>query len=421
MSKLVFKNVYGELDEFAPEELLGKDDLYFFRKRMSEKYKKVAQAVKAKNPSKAKTPIQFKNAMLTPDAYYDGWQGDVTAEMLEYAPVIQLMPFTSFFQFLGNQETRGAKNIAGRLQNILRAYQKCSSTWVTADSKILPVKWQCEEMGFKLAFCAETLEDTVFSNILATGVDRGNIFGTPLQAIIDRIMFSALTQDFERVLFTGDKTSGDASYNFFNGVYKKLLDIEAAQTLTPPANVNDKMNVVKITALDGSTNSPLVWLRKLIDEASPVLQQAALTGKADYQGAVKDVSLFIRVDSEFEKLYRRFLQDKELLVKGDTQLTINGIDYVAVDGIPVIGDFMLTQALADPNCPLADLDTVNGKRHIGYMSHKENWWIIGAQENAYSQIVGFYDEVGDRNLFRSAFLTDVVTAIEGMNALMYTS
>jgi len=412
---LIVKNIYGQTVKKEAKQLLKPKALWFYERRMSEDYEAKLRGIRAKFPSSEQAGIlRLKNSIATPDLSYT-WDGDITAEIMQYAPVISPLPWTQFFTFMPNRSNKGKLNVAEALEFILARYTSCNGTWSNANSIIRDVAWECKNMGFKLKFCIDVFESTVFSDLLASDVDRTNVFGTAVQAMIDRLLFSALERDFSRVTMCGSTAVGvDAKYNQMDGVFKRLFALEAAQIATPPANPNDKMNVVEITSLSlADADSPLRWLRELVRNASPVLRKAIRDSKVDYQGEIRNVAAFIRVNEEFEAMYRDYLTNKELLVAGDTQMVINGVQVVAFDGIPVIADFELSQSLTDPDNPFF------GNDYLGYLSVPENWLMIASQENAYGQIRGHFSEDFDENRFKANFLTDIVFVQPGMNALMY--
>lgn len=71
--------------------------------------------------------------------------------------------------------------------------------------------------------------------LLARGIDRGNIEPTVLAQIILQIFEKGVRRDKNRQLWFSDTASASADYNIYDGIFKQLASLPAAQKLVFPA------------------------------------------------------------------------------------------------------------------------------------------------------------------------------------------
>ena len=100
-------------------------------------------------------------------------------------------------------------------------------------SNYTQVRLRLSRMEAEAYASAFTFYNTVKSQLLKKGVERGNMDGTLLQEIVSEIFLKGLKRDLKRQVWLGDLASSSVNYDSYNGIFKEMaIGLPAAQKLT---------------------------------------------------------------------------------------------------------------------------------------------------------------------------------------------
>jgi hypothetical protein len=174
---------------------------------------------------------------------------------------------------------------------------------------VYPVKGQIRQ-------CYDEFKCTYFDELLKTGLEKSNMEGTQVQALILAQAERALRKTYDRLIWFGDKASADASINAVNGLWSVAFAEGIAANEIKNVDINSGSALNAGDGIDILTN---VW------ENSPN-ELKAFDGKMFYVSG---------------SVYEQYLKDLEgqgstCCVDANYQNLVGGLTAVTFRNIPVI-------------------------------------------------------------------------------------
>jgi hypothetical protein len=118
---------------------------------------------------------------------------------------------------------------APTLSKITKAGAPCNPTYATPDLGMTNKPLITKIMGADLEQCWDTLEGTVFQEVMNQGVDRADLNGTIVATIILNIVRDALRRDIVRIAEFGDEADLNDDYNQMTGRMTTILGQTSAK------------------------------------------------------------------------------------------------------------------------------------------------------------------------------------------------
>ncbi len=250
--------------------------------------------------------------------------GDEANELF-LEPVFFDDDITGQFRVMPNVVTKKKMAFVQALENIVRKYSGCGFAPVGAVN-IYDRFIEVEKARVDLEICWDEFEDTVFEELLNTGVRLPDLTGTLLQQIITRRIQEAIRLDVQRLAYFGNSASNDPNYDLFNGLWTVHYPALVADLLIPRTLTGSGSD---LTAGDG-----IEILRAVYDQAPLQLKGLPMNQKViNVTGSV----------------YTQYREDVEEGGGGDYGLLrmIDGIEQLTFRGIPVIAQWRWDEILAN--------------------------------------------------------------------------
>lgn len=152
------------------------------------------------------------------------WDGQTSAEMF-FRPSVQTPEFNALFTIEDRVLSKKQLNLVGNLRNIVQKYDGCARPTPSSGIDITNRTLEVTELEVFLEQCKDTFEDSVFEEVLKSGIDRNDIQGTQIESAIMNIVIDAMRRDnFDLVSFGEVGATGAAAFlDKFNGLWTKLI------------------------------------------------------------------------------------------------------------------------------------------------------------------------------------------------------
>lgn len=310
------------------------------------------------------------------------YPGILTTEIF-YKPTLQAPAISDIFTIDQGIKFKKKYNLVTQLDKILKPYTGCTRVFNGNRQLITNTEVVTKEFSVSESWCKDDFTGYLSGqyNILAqewlkTGNRSFDPSGTPINAVIDRVLMDALQRDvFRRVSFAAGNSSDD-DYNQFDGLWDRLIDSSGASNYC----VRRAGSALGTAAL--ASGNALTHLETAYAQSNILLKNAP--GKK-----------FFVTRSIWDNYYNSLIgtgavteQAFENLQKGLTNLTYKGIPVIPVD--------LWDSFLQETDNPLYGTTA-----HLILLTVKENH-ILGVEQGSdLNKIEGWYERK-DRKFYYEA-------------------
>ncbi len=156
---------------------------------------------------------------------YD-YNGTLLKEIF-YKPTTETPMLSDFARIIPGSQFQIKVHLANPISNILKAGKGCGRTETGNGFELTNTDIKLDPMQMYVTECADDFDGEIGNYIseeaLRTGLDRNDIGGTELEAIIDRLLQDGLRTDIFRIFSFGDKASLSDNYNQTDGLWTKTI------------------------------------------------------------------------------------------------------------------------------------------------------------------------------------------------------
>lgn len=145
------------------------------------------------------------------------YAGAEVIDTLFYQPEENVPSLASMYQF---KEIKGDKAniyLPQNLRKVLKKYTTCgwavAGSTTTMNDKTIEV----EKIKANLEECVDQWDDTIFSELMKTGVARDDISGTLIDQVIKRQVMSGVKSDIHRIIWFAENGDADTDWDQFDG------------------------------------------------------------------------------------------------------------------------------------------------------------------------------------------------------------
>lgn len=155
------------------------------------------------------------------------YAGEEVINELFYQPEENVPSLSEMYQFKMIKGDKANIYLPQSLRKILRKYSTCGFSAAggvtTIDDKTITV----EKIKANLEECVDTWDDTIFAELMKTGVNRDDLSGTKIDKVIRTQFVKGAKSDIHRIIWFADANDADADWNQFDGFITKMVDNSA--------------------------------------------------------------------------------------------------------------------------------------------------------------------------------------------------
>lgn len=144
-----------------------------------------------------------------------------------FAPEENVPAISELYKFI---QTVDKSNIylPAKLRKIFRKYSTCGFSAAGGTLNITDKVISTEKIKANVEECVDQFTDTIFAEVLKTGVNVDDLSNTIIDQIIRRQIVNAAKSDIHRMLWFADAADADSDWNQFDGFISLFLDNSAA-------------------------------------------------------------------------------------------------------------------------------------------------------------------------------------------------
>ena len=215
------------------------------------------------------------------------------------------------FRIIGNVPNRKKIGFIRPLEDLVRKYTTCGFN-PRGSLSVYEREIEVDKMGVALEICWDEFEDTVFEEFLRSGTDLPNLLGTQIGNILLDKVRQGIRRDTQRLVYFGDKSSVDPSFDATDGFWTVHYPALVAATLIPRTNTGSGLDIAAGQATD--------MLKAVTEQADTVLKAMPTSEKV------------LNVTGRVWEAYRADIEDGGggdygllQLINGNTNLYFRGI------------------------------------------------------------------------------------------------
>jgi hypothetical protein len=239
--------------------------------------------------------------------------------------------------------------LPAKLTKMLRKYTTCGFSAAGGTMTIADKTISTEKIKANVEQCADEFTDTIFAEVIKTGVNVDDLSNTIVDEIIKTQFIKGINSDIHRIAwFAVDSTASNIDYRQFDGFFQRFID--ASATITSARFID-----LQATAFESTATGDLN-----VDGAYGAMKQM-------YEKSTEMLKVMSAKDKRFYVTHTVY--DNLLTTYEDTQSStgllrlIDGVETLTFRGIPVIAMPEWDTNLADTDNPLK---TTIGKNLIVY-------------------------------------------------------
>ena len=289
------------------------------------------------------------------------YQGD-TANTLFYEPMFMDQDLLSQFRVIPNVTSKRKLAFVQELEKVVRNYTGCG--FAPAGSTKMYDRWvEVDRCKVDMVLCWEEFKDTVHEELLKKGVSIGDVTGTLIFDILQRLIVNAVKKDNLRLAFFGNRASTSSAYDITDGLFTVHLPAFIAANQTPYVNAGSG------SAL--AAGAGIALMRAVFAAQAPALYGLPANMKKFY------------VDRSVFESYRL---DVENGGGGDGGITLlqNGQTVFTFRGIEIVPMVLWSEIMAT--------DFASATSHQVLLTSPDNLVLATDLQNQDSQFTVWYDE-----------------------------
>lgn len=144
------------------------------------------------------------------------------ANTLFFEPVYMDADILRTFRVMPNVTTKKKMGFVRELEKVVRQNSGCGFQPV-GSLDIYEREISVDRAKVDLSLCWDEFKDTVFEELLNTGVRIGDLTGTLLLNILVRQLRTAIQKDIQRLAFFGNRASSNSAYDICDGLFTVIL------------------------------------------------------------------------------------------------------------------------------------------------------------------------------------------------------
>lgn len=155
------------------------------------------------------------------------YAGAEVIDVLFYQPEENVPSLSEMYQF---KEIKGDKAniyLPQKLRKVLKKYTTCGWAVAGSTANINDKTISVEKIKANLEECVDQWDDTIFAELMKTGVARDDISGTLIDQVIKRQTVSAVKSDIHRIIWFAENGDADTDWDMFDGFFTLMNDNSA--------------------------------------------------------------------------------------------------------------------------------------------------------------------------------------------------
>jgi len=152
------------------------------------------------------------------------YAGAEVIDQLFYQPEEGVPSLAELYQF---KEIKGDKAniyLPQKLRKVLKKYTTCGWAVAGATTTMNDKTISVEKIKANLEECVDQWDDTIFSELMKTGVSRDDISGTLIDEVIKRQVISGVKSDIHRIIWFAEDGDADTDWDMFDGFFTLMND-----------------------------------------------------------------------------------------------------------------------------------------------------------------------------------------------------
>lgn len=155
------------------------------------------------------------------------YAGAEVIDVLFYQPEENVPSLSEMYQF---KEIKGDKAniyLPQKLRKVLKKYTTCGWAVAGSTANVNDKTISVEKIKANLEECVDQWDDTIFAELMKTGVARDDISGTLIDQVIKRQTVSAVKSDIHRIIWFAENGDADTDWDMFDGFFTLMNDNSA--------------------------------------------------------------------------------------------------------------------------------------------------------------------------------------------------
>jgi hypothetical protein len=249
------------------------------------------------------------------------YAGEELINELFYQPEEMAPSLSELYRFVPVKGDKVNVYLPQKLRKILRKYTSCGFSAAGGTTTIVDKTLSVEKIKANLEECVDAWDDTIFGEMMKSGVNRDDLSGTIIDTIIKNQYIKAAKSDINRAVWFADINDADADWNQFDGFVTLLLDNSASIGASRFIDA-DGTSFESGDAL--ASGGALGLLRQIWDNQTPELRDLPASEKVFYvTNTVKD-NYLTTLESQSNVAGQMMIQD------GVTKLYFRGVELVVI-------------------------------------------------------------------------------------------
>jgi len=155
------------------------------------------------------------------------YAGAEVIDTLFYQPEENCPSLAEMYQFKEIKGDKAQIYLPQKLRKVLKKYTTCgwavAGSTTTINDKTITV----EKIKANLEECVDQWDDTIFSELMKTGVARDDISGTKIDQVIKKQVVSGVKSDIQRIIWFAENGDADTDWDMFDGWVTLMNDNSA--------------------------------------------------------------------------------------------------------------------------------------------------------------------------------------------------
>lgn len=211
--------------------------------------------------------------------------------------------------------------LPNKLRKILRKYTTCGFSAAGGTTTIADKTLSVEKVKVNAEECVDTWDDTIFAEIMKTGVNRDDLSGTLIDEIIRTQYVKGLKSDIHRAVWFADANDADNDWNQFDGFITLMVDNSATIGTSRFINM-DSTSYESADAL--ASNGALGLLRQIWENQTAELRDLPANEKIFYVTNTVLDNYRTTLESQSNVAGQMLIED------GRTRFYFRGVEVMAV-------------------------------------------------------------------------------------------
>jgi hypothetical protein len=156
------------------------------------------------------------------------YAGAEVIDVLFYQPEEANPSLAEMYQF---KEIKGDKAniyLPQKLRKVLKKYTTCGWAVAGSTANINDKTITVEKIKANLEECVDQWDDTIFAELMKTGVSRDDISGTLIDSVIKRQVVNGVKSDIHRIVWFAENGDADTDWDMFDGWLTLINDNSAS-------------------------------------------------------------------------------------------------------------------------------------------------------------------------------------------------